>query len=165
MSIQLVRLPLSLATVSGCQLRVLSGNTEETFNIGTLPQNHSFIFALLGDGIITDGDETIAIKQGELIDLTSFKGKEITYTATNKYEWIILTCLMDRQMTIEIITETPSEDYINTDHETIFVTLKGKATINDKPRTPYQSGCLLKGRTAKIKLNKNSVLAALTYKK
>ncbi|UYZ84976.1 hypothetical protein MTZ49_05295 [Entomomonas sp. E2T0] len=154
-------------TIRGCILCIGDGVKNDTFtnpnkNIGEI--NH-YIFPLLGSGSVSNGQQTLLLEEGKLTDLTAFVGNKIHYQVKQKSEWVAFNSLLERTMNINIITETPSNLYQNDLEETIFVVLKGEATINEKSLLPFKSGRLFRNNKANIILSENSILAAITFKK
>ncbi len=152
--------------VRGCILCYGGGIKNESFindntNIGEI--NH-FLYVIKGSGKVKVSNNEINLEDGCFIDLNTFTGNKLSYFIDSDSEWVAFNSLLERKMEVQIIKETPATIYKNDINETIFVMIKGEANINNNKLTLFKSGRLFKGKEAKITLEQNSLLAAITFK-
>lgn len=149
----------------GVVLCIGHGEQNESFenpnqNLGEI--NH-FVFGLNGTGKVVCGKKEISLKAGQLSDLRVFVGQKLQYTLTDNSEWIAFNSLLNRDISVDILTESPSVPLKNINQETIFISLKGNVNINNHLLKQHDSGRLFKGKEATVQLDNHSICALITF--
>lgn len=118
-----------------------------------------FIYLLLGSGVAQIGEDSVPLTHQTLTDLSAYKGREITYTATTELaSWVCFNPLLpDTSLNVSILAAPTELTLLDGELETYIVPIKGSVEVNGKTIEEFKSGRLLIGKEANLSVPEGSI--------
>lgn len=118
-----------------------------------------FIYLLLGSGVAQIGEDIVPLTRQTLTDLSAYKGREITYTATTELaSWVCFNPLLpDTSLNVSILDQPTQVELLDGELETYIVPIKGSVEVNGKTIEEFKSGRLLIGKEANLSVPEGSI--------
>ena len=129
-------------------------------NSGIGEYNQAF-YGVSGLGKATTSQGEVALAAGELVDLSAFKGQEITYTSTTDMAaWVAFNPILPNTKLIVSTLDQPTQvKLLDTELETYIVPIKGSVEVNGKTIEEFKSGRLLIGKEAELSVPEGTTCA------
>ncbi len=119
------------------------------------------LFMVYGAGVATCKSGEITLVPGELTDLSTFKGQEITYTSTTDMAaWVAFNPLLhNTKLLVSILNQPTQVELLDTELETYIVPIKGSVEVKGKTIEEFKSGRLLIGKEANLSVPEGTTCA------
>ena len=142
--------------------RVATDKDTPVINPNTgIGEYNQCLYAINGHGIASSAAGEIALSFGELVDLSAFKGQEITYTSTTDMAaWVAFNPLLhNTKLLVSILNQPTQMELLDTELETYIVPIKGSVEVNGKTIEELKSGRLLIGKEANLSVPEGATCA------
>ena len=119
------------------------------------------LYAMHGAGVAASASGEVVLAAGELTDLSTFKGQEVTYTSTTDMAaWVAFNPILpNTKLLVSILNQPTQVELLDDELETYIVPIKGSVEVKGKTIEEFKSGRLLIGKKANLSVPEGVICA------